>query len=288
MDNPLVILGCGYIGSRLARAALAAGRKVRVGARGKARLAPLGELGAEVIYLDAAKPKQFGPALSGLSGATVVYSIPPVTELPAGEAVRRACNAALSAARCFIYLGSSAVYGAAPDDEWIDEDRTFALDDTNMVGYRSDELAVQAGTAAGLHTVIFRLAAVYGPGRGVRARMRRGEYQVIDEGRHYVSRVHVDDVVQAIFAAEERAPAGALYLVGDDKPTPQIELPTYLAGRLGLAPPKSIPLYEPGKPRHTHRGRRLRNDHMKQELGLTLRYPTYVEGEAAIDQEEAE
>ena len=77
----LIILGCGYVGARLARAALADGRTVRVCARGTGRLTPLGELGAQVKYLDAGVPKQFGPVMSSLHGATVVYSIPPVPTL---------------------------------------------------------------------------------------------------------------------------------------------------------------------------------------------------------------
>src|SRR5262245_1228421 len=78
MDNPLVIFGCGYIGGRLARAALEQGRKVRVCARGTARLQPLAALGAEIKFVDAARPKQFGPALVGMPQATVVHMIPPV------------------------------------------------------------------------------------------------------------------------------------------------------------------------------------------------------------------
>lgn len=55
-DAPLVILGCGYIGARVARAALAAGRTVRVASRSTGKLAPLGALGAELKYVDARCP----------------------------------------------------------------------------------------------------------------------------------------------------------------------------------------------------------------------------------------
>ena len=72
--TPIIILGCGYVGTRIARAALAAGRTVRVCGRASGRMAPLGELGAQVKYLDAAVPKQLPVALASLHGATVVYS----------------------------------------------------------------------------------------------------------------------------------------------------------------------------------------------------------------------
>ena len=51
--------------------------------------------------------------------------------------------------------------------------------------------------------------------------------------------------------------------------------------------PKSRALLEPGKPRGAHRNRRVRADRMKRELEVTLRYPTYREGEAAIEAAEA-
>src|SRR5215467_6292912 len=97
MQGTLVILGCGYIGSRLARAALADGRLVRVCARSTGRLEPLRAMGAEVRAFDAGKPRQAGPALHGALSPTVVYSIPPLTDGPAGAAVARATEAARSA-----------------------------------------------------------------------------------------------------------------------------------------------------------------------------------------------
>ena len=68
--TPLVILGCGYVGTRLAKAALAEGRKVRVCSRSTGRLQPLAELGAELKFLDASTPKQFTGALASMAGAT--------------------------------------------------------------------------------------------------------------------------------------------------------------------------------------------------------------------------
>jgi uncharacterized cupin superfamily protein/nucleoside-diphosphate-sugar epimerase len=287
-SDPLVVLGGGYIGSRLVRAGLAAGRKVRLCSRSVAKLEPLRALGADVHYLDAGKPKQFGPALVGASGATIVYGIPPVTELPAGEAVRRAGQAAVNAgAKRFIFLSSSGLYGMKPaDDEIIDENRSIALDDPGMVHLHAEESAVQALGATGLPTTTLRLGVVYGPGRGVRARLRKGDYQLVDDGAHWITRIHVDDLVRIVFALEKRGTPGAMYLVGDDKPTRQREVAEWLCQRMGLELPRSVPLFGAGAAARTHRGRRLSNAKLKADLGLDLLYPTYVEGEAAIEKEE--
>jgi nucleoside-diphosphate-sugar epimerase len=284
---PLIILGCGYVGARLAQAALAEGRTVRVCARGTGRLAPLGELGAQVKYVDAGVPRQLGPAMSGLPGATVVYSIPPVASLPPGQAIRAALQAAYGAgAACFLQFSSSGLYGSQPDDEvWIDEDTPVATDDPAMNNIKSDELEVERSSFNRLRTVILRLAPVYGPGRGLRERIRKGEFRLLDDGQHATSRIHVDDVVGVVFAAEARAPHGARYLVADDEPTTQGDYTRWLCERMALPLPASRQMFEPGKPRVAHRNRRIRNTRMKQELGIALRYPSFRDGEAAIDAE---
>jgi len=284
---PLIILGCGYVGTRIARAALAAGRTVRVCGRSTGRLAALGPLGAQVKYLDAAIPKQLGPAMAGLHGATVIYSIPPVTALPPGQAIRAALQGAYGAgADCFIHFSSAGLYGSAPDDDaWIDEDTPVAHDDTPMLNIQSDEREVETCSFNRLRTVILRLAPVYGPGRGLRERIRRGEFRILDDGQHATSRIHVDDVASVVFAAEDRAPARARYLVADDEPTTQGEYTRWLCERMAVPLPPSRQIFEPGKPRVAHRNRRIRNALLKRELAVELRYPSFREGEAAIEAE---
>ncbi len=289
MNTPLVILGCGYLGDQLARAAVAEGRVVRVCARSTGRLAPLGALGAQVKYLDAGMPKQLGPALTSLPGATVIHAIPPVTSLPPGQAMQAAMQASYAAgAGCFIYFSSSGLYGEqADDDAWIDEATPLSNDDHAMLNIRTDQNTVANSSFERLRTVILQLAPVYGPGRGVRARLRKGQYKLLDEGQHAISRIHVDDVVRVVTAAEERAERGSRYLVADDEPTTQLEYATWLCQRMDQPLPPSRPMFDPGGPRLSHRNRRIRNARMKAELGIELRYPTFRDGEAAIEAAEA-
>ncbi len=289
MTTPLIILGCGYIGSRLARAALAAGREVRVCARGTGRLAKLGELGAQVKYLDAAIPKQLPVALASLSGCTVVYSIPPVAALPPGNAMRAALQAAYGGgASCFIHFSSSGLYGDKPDDEtWVDEDTPVAVDDKAMQNVMSDEEAVMKSEHDRMRTTILRLAPVYGAGKGMRARLRKGDYKILGDGSHAISRIHIDDVIRVVNAVEDRAPTKSLFLVADDEPTTQGDYAKWLTDRMGIPMPPSRDLYQPGGQRVAHRNRKIRNIRMKTVLGVELQYPTFREGEAAIEAEEA-
>jgi nucleoside-diphosphate-sugar epimerase len=282
------ILGCGYVGTRLARALAAeGGHRVRVCARNGTRLAPLGELGVEVHAMDASKSRAFGPSLYGLTSPVVVYSIPPLPNMPSGEALRRAADAsaAVGASR-FIYLSSTAVYGETPDGETVDEETPVALGDLEAAARIGEESAVDMARLTGLSTVVLRLAAIYGPGRGVRERLKVGSYKLIDDGMHFFSRVHVDDIVGIVRACAERAPAGAVYCVADDRPTTQKEYADWLVARLGCAPPPSVPSLAPGKPRRGVRNRKVSNGRLVRELGYTFRHPSYVEGEQAIEAEE--
>jgi nucleoside-diphosphate-sugar epimerase len=154
-----------------------------------------------------------------------------------------------------------------------------------MMNVQSDEREIETCQHGRLRTVILRLAPVYGPGRGLRERLRKGEFRILDDGQHATSRIHVDDVVGVVFAAEDRAPSGSRYLVADDEPTTQGQYAAWLCERMGIATPPSRQIVEPGKPRVAHRNRRVRNARLKRELAIELRYPSFREGEAAIEAE---
>jgi nucleoside-diphosphate-sugar epimerase len=287
---PLIILGCGYVGARLARAALAAGRPVRVCARGTGRLAALGALGAEVKFTDVTVAKQLSAALHGLPGATVVYAVPVITgTAPPTTIMRSALHTANGGgAACFVYFSSSGLYGTEPDDDvWIDEETPPTKDDPTMRTTQDVEEIIQNASYDRMRTVILRLAPVYGPGRGVRERMLRGDYRLLEDGRHAISRIHVDDVVRVVTAAEERAETRSLFMVADDEPTTQLIYATWLAERLGVPLPASRAIVEPGKGRAVHRNRKIRNQRVKAALGIELQYPTFREGEVAIEAERA-
>jgi nucleoside-diphosphate-sugar epimerase len=88
-----------------------------------------------------------------------------------------------------------------------------------------------------------------------------------------------------VFACEERAENKSKFLVADDEPTTQLIYATWLAERMGVPLPPMRSQFEPGKARVAHRNRKIKNAKLKQELGIELRYPTFREGEAAIEAE---
>jgi nucleoside-diphosphate-sugar epimerase len=283
-----VIFGCGYVGKRLAHALLDEGHEVRACARNLDKLKALGDRGAKLFAIDGAKRRSFGPPLYGVRDAQIVFSIPPIAGSPPGATVARAAEAAQAVgAGSFVYLGSTAVYGETLSGETVDEDTPVSIGDMQAAPRIAEEGAVDTARLSGLRTVVLRLAAIYGPGRGVRERLLAGTYQLVDEGEHYYSRVHVDDLVAIIRATAERATSGATYCVADDRPSTQREYVEWLCARLALPLPKSVRSLAPGAPRRPVRNRRVSNARLHQVLNYTFRYPSYVEGEAAIEAEAA-
>lgn len=272
------------MGSHIARAALAAGRTVRVCRRSTGKVAALGELGAQIKYLDASQPKQLTAALASSQGGTAIYAMSRVGG-PPGHIMRAALQAAYGGGiSTFIYLSSTGLYGDSPDDDaWIDEDTPVVHGDQDMAHVISDEREIELCSFDRVRTIILRLAPVYGPGKGVRERLKKGDYRLLDDGQHAISRIHIDDVARIIFAAEQKAPAKSTYLVADDEPTTQLAYATWLCDRMGLPMPPSRKIFEPGAQKVAFRNRRIRNAKLKRELGIELSYPTFREGEAAIE-----
>jgi nucleoside-diphosphate-sugar epimerase len=109
--------------------------------------------------------------------------------------------------------------------------------------------------------------------------------RVIKPGQVF-GRIHVDDIVQVLRASMARPNPGAVYNLCDDDPAPPWEVIEYAAELLGVAPPPAVP-FEQAQLSEMARSfyddnKRVRNDRIKRELGVELRYPSYREGLQAL------
>ncbi len=283
-----VILGTGYIGTRLAKALLADGEQVLACARNKERLIALEKAGADTYQFEATRRGAFHYAMGNSRSPIVVYALPPYPGLPGGELVSRAASEALGVgAERFVYLSSTAVYGEGGDNQMVDEEtaRCQELDDQDARPYVSAEGAVEDARIKGLDSLIFRLSPVYGVNRGVRNKMLKGKYKLLDGGKYLYSRIHIEDVIGLIRAAVARAPANETYCLADDRPCPQREYAEWLSRHLNVRMPTSVPSLAPSMPRRRVRNRGVSNAKIKRDLEYTMLYPSYREGELAIDRE---
>ena len=133
---------------------------------------------------------------------------------------------------------------------------------------------------------IFRLAGIYGPGRGPFAKVRAGTARRIVKPGQVFSRTHVEDIAQVLAASIARPNPGAVYNVCDDDPAPPEDVIGHAAELLGLPLPPKEPFetaeMSPMARSFYAESKRVRNDRIKEELGVKLIYPSYRDGLPAL------
>ncbi len=138
----------------------------------------------------------------------------------------------------------------------------------------------------GLPLHIFRLAGIYGPGRGPFEKVRDGTARRIIKPGQVFSRTHVEDIAQVLIASMARPDPGAIYNVCDDDPAPPQDVIAHAAMMLGLPLPPEIPFetadLSPMAASFYAESKRVDNRRIKYDLGVRLRYPDYRAGLAAI------
>ncbi len=272
--NTLLSIGHGYSAQALARRLLPQGWQIIGTTRTEAGAKALRATGIDALVWPEAD-------LSGaLAKAThLLTSVAPGDSDPVLQAIGP--QIARSALKWVGYLSTTAVYGHHNGD-WVDE--TTALAPTTARGAARVQ-AEADWTALGLPLHIFRLAGIYGPGRGPFEKVRDGTARRIHKAGQVFSRIHVDDIAHVLHAALQR-PHPGVYNVCDDDPASPEDILGLAADMLGLPPPPIVP-YEQAEMTPMARSfyaenKRVRNDRIKTVLGVTLDYPTYREGLAAI------
>jgi nucleoside-diphosphate-sugar epimerase len=266
--GPWFILGCGYTGTRLARALVGEGAEVTIARRAAGAVGDLaGQLGVMGVRADLADPASLHGVIA--PDAIVVCLAPPGAD-PAREIAN--LIAAAPHAHKLVYVSSTGVY-APGGGAWVAEE--WPLRPTTASG--KARVAAEAALAeARVPWISLRAAGIHGPGRGVVDRIRAGTYRIVGDGRAHVSRIHVDDLVAAIIAAGLTNVAGAVN-VADDDPAPIGEVADTIAARLGLAPPPRTPVESvaPEVAGMLTADRKIVNRRLREELGVALRYPSW-------------
>jgi nucleoside-diphosphate-sugar epimerase len=184
------------------------------------------------------------------------------------------------------YLSTTGVYGDRAGG-WVDE--RAELRRSGPRGRR--RVAAEAGWQGlrrrrGVPVHIFRLAGIYGPGRGPFEALRAGTAKRIDKPGQVFSRIHVEDLASVLIASIARPRPGAIYNVCDDEPAASEAVIAHAAGLLGLPAPPLVPFDDaelsPMAKSFYDDNKRVSNALIKEEIGVTLRYPNYRAGLAAI------
>lgn len=180
------------------------------------------------------------------------------------------------------YLSTTAVYGNH-DGNWVDETTPPApTSRRGSLRLKAEQQWLSLFETEGLPVHIFRLAGIYGPGRSAVDSVRTGTARRIDKKDHVFNRIHVEDIAQTLMASMKKPKPGAIYNLADDEPSSSCEVISFACNLVGMAPPPLTP-YEGTEMAPIVRSfykdnKRVKNDRIKQELGITLKYPDYRAG----------
>jgi nucleoside-diphosphate-sugar epimerase len=279
----LFCFGLGYTALALARELAAEGWQIAGTTRDPDKQARLEREGIEVWRFERDQPLE--QAERALAGTTHLLSsiAPDETGDPVlgqhGRDLLRCASIVWAG-----YLGTTGVYGDR-DGDWVSEADPVA---PSMPRTRRRARAEAHWLASGLPVHLFRLAGIYGPGprRSALAAVRAGTARRIVKPGQVFCRVHVDDIVQVLRASMARPNPGAAYNVADDEPAPPQDVVAFACALLGALPPPEVPFdradLSPMARSFYGDSRRICNARIKEELGVSLRYPSYRDGLRAI------
>lgn len=281
----LFCFGLGYTATALAETLMGDGWRVAGTCRSEETTGSLADRGIEVFLVDRARPLvDAGRALAGTTH--LLSSVPPddagdpVLDLHAGDI------GALPDVEWAGYLSTTGVYGDHGGG-WVDE--ATPLTPSGARGRRrvaAERAWLDLVERCSLPVHLFRLAGIYGPGRNALVTVKQGRARRVVKPGQVFSRIHRDDIVQTLLASMRKPNPGVAYNVCDDEAAPPQDVIAYACDLLGVAPPPEIDFaaaeLTPMARSFYADNKRVRNNRIKKELGVTLRWPTYREGLKAL------
>ena len=280
----LLVFGPGYSASAAIARLAERGAEVTATARSDERAAELEARGVRSVRFG-------GGAVSEGLTAALADATHMLVSIPPGEAVDPVLASAGSALdtaaqlASIVYLSTVGVYGDH-DGGWVDESTEPRPKSKRSVArVAAEEAWAKRAAELGKPLAILRLAGIYGPGRNALANLAAGTARRIAKPGQVFNRIEVDDITAGIVAAFDRE-ANGIFNVTDDEPAPPQDVVAYAAELMGIEPPPEIPFasaeLSPMARSFYGENKRVRNARLTEELGVTLRFPTYREGLTAL------
>ena len=277
--STLLCIGLGYTARVFAARVAAQGWRVIGTAQTPGGAAAIAALGYEAIAFDGtAASDELRTALA--SATHLLVSAPPDAS---GDPLLRHHAGDLPSARSWVgYLSTVGVYGDH-GGAWVDE-TTTPKPTSNRSRWRlaAERSWLDLAQSKGLRVEIFRLAGIYGPGRGPLEAVRKGTARAIVKPGQIFNRIHVEDIANVLAAAIARPSGHAIYNVSDDEPATPQDVLAYAATLLGLPPPPTVEFatadLTPMARSFYSECKRVSNARVKDALGIALAYPTYRDG----------
>ena len=281
----LVCFGLGYSARAIASRLRQKGWKVLGTTRSEERAKILGEEGFDVaIYSGADRNDELGHELS--MATHVLLSIAPGAD---GDPVHTHFGDLLEQTENLEWIGYLSTVGVYGDHAgaWVDEQTALnPKSERSLWRAAAERNWLDFGDRTSKPVHVFRLAGIYGPGRGPLQNVLSGKARRINKPGQVFNRIHVEDIANIVEASIAQPHAGAIYNVSDNEPAPPQDVVAHACELLGRPPPPEITFEEadltPMGRSFYGENKRVSNRLVREDLGVTFKYPTYREGLAAL------
>ena len=277
-----LIVGCGYLGRRVAARWLEAGDEVFALTRSEDNAATLRQRGILPVVGDVTSAASLAPLPEC---DTVLHAVG--YDRSAAASKRQVYVDGLAsvlnrmAGRCgqFIHVSSTSVYGQQAG-ELVDEDSPCEpTHESGEICLEAERLVLDRFSGEDTPTSgnVLRLSGIYGPARLLsRIEALRTGQPLPGPENAWLNLIHVDDAADVVVACADHGQPGDLYLVSDDQPVRRGDYYRLLAELVDAPEPT---FDAEAVARHTRGiGKRCVNRKLREELGVTLRYPDITVG----------
>jgi len=286
---PVLIVGCGHIGTRVAQRELKSGQNVSAWTRTLASAKRLQAQGVDTRAVDLDDPSTFPGPLA--EDSTIYYFVPPPSHGETDTRMENFTDWLSRTARTplrIVLISTTGVYGDC-GGEWINEDRP-----ANPQADRARRRLAAENTLRSyadrqeVSVVILRVAGIYGPELLPVERLRRGQPVLREQESPWSNRIHADDLADACVAAMRHRRPPPLVNATDGHPSTMTDYFFRVADALGLPRPPAISRREAqtrlssGMQSYLAESKRIDNRRLREELGVMLTYPDLARGLAAL------
>ena len=278
----LLILGCGYVGNKLATAAMSQGINIKATVRNQDAAHQLHQQGIDVVVndnpaaLDNTWLKACDAVLDSIPLSYDAHKKPYETQ----SSWVKPLVAKLPSLKWVGYLSATSVYADSGGD-WIDETSThFSTSPRGVQRLKSE----QAWLTSSAPAEVFRLAGIYGDERNIASKLMVGNYKTVAwQPAHYSNRIHVDDIVAALMAAMLKPQVSRIMNLSDDTPCSHKDYVCTLAEIIGaptpivLTPEQAEKEISPAYLDFFRDNKRISNRKLHQQLRPKLKYPSFMD-----------
>jgi nucleoside-diphosphate-sugar epimerase len=290
----VLIVGCGDVGQRAAKQ-LVGRTKVMALTSSPDKLADFRVQGITPILGNLDLPETL-QRLSGWATRVLHLAPPPSDRVGEWSTDPRTLNLARALKkrmlpRSLVYGSTSGVYGDC-QGQWVSESQPVTPHTPRAMRRVDAEKVVRYLGRSGVRASILRIPGIYAPDRvngTPRERLLKGTPVLVEQDDVYTNHIHSDDLARACVAALWRGKSQRVFHVSDDTHLKMGDYFDAAADLMGLKRPPRVPRSQAQESlplmllSFMSESRRLRNDRLKKELRVALKYPSIQEGLKSVD-----